>query len=200
MKNTITPRYTFTNQIHNFLIIASIIYLTIPTLLPNITENIYTTLNFSIVAFLLFSFYIKNIMKKEALYEINNRVSRIKQETVKSKNEEDIFNLEVGFPKGTKIILLSNEPNKNNGDFNELIIGYVSHIECITKANNPVVVYGKELDSTELFFTMSEPLYYSKELEQNLLKLKWNERWNIFSSGRHIIDAKEALRKEKYSA
>jgi hypothetical protein len=175
-------------------------YLTVPQFLPNISNNISTTLNFSIVAFLLFSFYIKNIMKEESLDEINNRVGRIKQDTIKSKNDEKIFNLELSFPKGTKIILLSNEPNTDNSNFNELKIGYVSHIECITKANNPVVVYGKELNSDELFFTMSEPLYHTDELEANLLKLKWNERWNIFSRGTHIIDNKEALRKEKYSA
>ena len=199
MKNTITDRYHFINKIHNLLIFASILYILIPTFLPNTSSNIELTLTLSAISFLFFSIYIKNVMKEEAIAEVNNRVGRIKKETVKSKNDEQISNLKLSFPKGTKIILLSNEPNKDNGDFNELKIGYVSHIEEITEANNPVVIYGKELNSNELFFTMSEPLYHTDELEANLLKLDWNERWNIFSRGTHIIDKEEALRKEEYS-
>jgi len=190
-------RYKFINNIQNVFMLFSIFYLILPDVIPNISEDIKLVLKYSSITFILFSLYIKKIIIKEIEKNITfNNKTTVSVPKVKSENEKKWTNMEMKFQKDMKIILISNEPNLNNNNPNELRIGYVSHIEGFSKSNNPVVVYSKELNSEEKLFTMTEPLPYSKELEKNLLKLKWYERWNIYSRGISILTEKDCLRKE----
>jgi len=122
---------------------------------------------------------------------------------IRDKNKDKIFDMELKFPRGQKIIIITNEPNENFKD--KIEIGYVSHIELITKNEVPVVAYTrikpgtKPTDKEQIHITFTEPMIYSEELYNSLKKLKWNDRWNIYSHGKSIISDEEAKRKEEYN-
>jgi len=99
------------------------------------------------------------------------------------------------YPIDEKIIIIGNEPNKGENP-NKLIIGRVTGYQEMN-GGNTFIVY-KEDDSEEEYITLSKPMYYSKELENALLKLTWDERWNIFSGGISIITEETKKRKEGY--
>jgi len=106
--------------------------------------------------------------------------------TVKDLNDLEWEKLEASYPKGTKVILIPNEPNREGFNPNDLVIGTVVCIQGVTKANNPVVVI-KNLKTGKETFTFSKPVLYSEEMEHSLLKLEWYDRWNIYSHGWNTI-------------
>jgi len=105
-----------------------------------------------------------------------------------------IEKLEINFPIGTEVIIITNEPNRNSKNVNDIIIGTVVDYEDY--GHSAFVVYSENTTNAE-YVSMTDPLYYSKELEQALNKLDWYERWNIYSRGLSIITKETAQRKEK---
>ena len=103
--------------------------------------------------------------------------------------------IQVAFPINTKIIIVGNEPTKGD-DPNKLIIGTVVDHQNINE-NCAFVVYHD--DSGNEYMTFSKPLYYSEELENALLKLTWDERWNIVSGGWSVLKKEDIQRKEEYT-
>lgn len=108
--------------------------------------------------------------------------------------QEQMKKLQVNYPIGTKIIVISNEPYQH-GDFNEICVGEVLAYDAITMSGQPVIIY-KDERADEEFMSLSEPMYYSQELFDSLSKLTWDERWNIYSRGVSIISKEDAKRKE----
>ena len=98
--------------------------------------------------------------------------------------------IKTNFPLGEKIIIIGNEPYPNNPD--HLIIGVVTDYEVYPYG--AFLVY-RDLHSGKEFLSMSLAMYHSEELEIALLKLSWDERWNIAGRGLAIITKKDAKRK-----
>jgi len=101
--------------------------------------------------------------------------------------------IQINYPIGTKVIIIGNEPNKE--DPNKLLIGEVVGYENI---NDKYFIKWKAPNVDKVYMTFSEPLVYSKELENSLNKLTWDERWNIYSRGWSII-SKETAKKKEYN-
>jgi hypothetical protein len=118
-----------------------------------------------------------------------------KKETIKSKYDIDYENMVLKYPVGSKVISIPNEPNKKGKNFNELTIGIVVTIDRITQARQPVVIY-KDIKTGNENLTFSEPMIYSEEVERALLKLTWDERWNVFSHGLSVICAEHKTNRE----
>ena len=104
--------------------------------------------------------------------------------------------IQSSFPINEKIILIGNEPAKGDNP-NKLIIGKVVDHQSVN--NDSAFVVYKDDDSGEEYMTFSKPMYYSEELKSALLKLTWDERWNIFSGGLSILKKEDKERKEEYT-
>jgi len=98
--------------------------------------------------------------------------------------------LKTNFPIGEKIIIIGNKPHPKNPD--QLIIGVVTDYEDY---NYGAFLIYKDLETGKEYMSMSIAMHYSEELKNTLLKLSWDERWNIAGRGLSIITKKDAKRK-----
>jgi len=94
-------------------------------------------------------------------------------------------------PIGSKVFVISNEPYSKKLP-NLLVIGEIVAWEKIHSTIYPIVNY---LDKDHL--VMGIIIDYHKELETTLLKLDWNERWNLCSLGRSLVLDNDKIRKEE---
>lgn len=104
--------------------------------------------------------------------------------------------LQINYPIGTKVILLSNEPYSVE-EPNKLLIGFVSGVDYIGLSEKETLIF-QDIEGNEVL-CLNDPLIWDIDLENALNKLSWNERWNIYTKGFYIIDEETKLRKEKSS-
>ena len=147
----------------------------------------------SIVAFLTIGNLIfKNKKQTENNEQLKNKISNM----ITYEQNKDIEHFKISFPIGTKIILLSNQPNMDGNNFDDIFIATVSGYDFLGKSNQAILLYTNDKTGTE-HFTISHPYYYSIEMEKALLKLNWAERFTIYSKGNHTLDEEYKLRREK---
>lgn len=127
-------------------------------------------------------------------FKETKKIEKVVEPTYKPMTELDI--LKMNYPLGTKIIVIPNEPNSKQDDMNALTIGEVVSYMEITKAKTPILVY-KDFFNNEEYLGTSTIMYHDDVLEENLKKLTWDERYNIASHGRYVMDKKHAKTREK---
>lgn len=100
------------------------------------------------------------------------------------RREEKNAALIINYPVGTKIIYASNEPS-------ELLIGEVVGYHRHQNSGQDLLMVESE---SKVFTLFSEPAYWTKEREDALKKLTWDERYNV-STKYHSLSKEDAQTK-----
>jgi len=140
----------------------------------------------------IFIFLIINVLKYKKKYsDLQNSI----QKDITKKTDNEMSELKVNYPLGTKIIVLSNEPySKEN--FNKLIIAEVVGYEELTKAKKPVLLY-TEIGDNKVLFCNGIIAYHNNRLEKLLNSHSWYDRYNLLSYGKIEIDEEFAKERER---